>query len=40
MVMISFLSFVCGLVMDTLSRARKEIKRLAYLSIQPPRRTM
>ena len=30
---ISFLSFVCGLVMDSLSHARKEAKRLAYLSI-------
>ncbi len=34
LVMISFLSFVCGLIMDSLSRARKEAKRLAYLAIR------
>ena len=33
LVMISLLCEVCGLVMDSLSRARKETKRLAYLSI-------
>jgi len=36
LVMLSFLAFVCGLIMDSLSRARKETKRLAYLSIQAP----
>jgi len=35
LVMLSFLSLVCGLVLDSLSRARKEAKRLAYLSIGP-----
>jgi glycosyltransferase involved in cell wall biosynthesis len=35
LVMMSFLSLVCGLVLDSLSRARKEAKRLAYLSIGP-----
>ena len=34
LVMLSFLSQVCGLVLDSLSRARKEAKRLAYLSIR------
>ena len=33
LVMISFLCQACGLIMDSLSRARKETKRLAYLSI-------
>jgi hypothetical protein len=33
LVMISLLCQVCGLIMDSLSRARKETKRLAYLSI-------
>ena len=33
LVMISFLSLTCGLMLDSLSRARKESKRLAYLSI-------
>jgi len=32
-VLISFLSFVCGLVLDSVSRARKETKRIAYLSV-------
>ncbi len=31
--MISFLSFVCGLILDSVARARKETKRLAYLAI-------
>jgi len=31
--MVSFLSFVCGLVLDSVARGRKEIKRLAYLSV-------
>jgi glycosyltransferase involved in cell wall biosynthesis len=33
LVMVSFLSFVCGLVLDSVARGRKEIKRLAYLSV-------
>jgi glycosyltransferase involved in cell wall biosynthesis len=38
----SFLSLTCGLVLDTVTRGRKESKRLAYLSIpirfpRPPR---
>ncbi len=40
LMMISFLSFVCGLLMDSLSRARKETKRVAYLSIPPPHRNV
>jgi glycosyltransferase involved in cell wall biosynthesis len=32
-VLLSFLSFVCGLVLDTVTRGRKEMKRLAYLAI-------
>ena len=34
-VMLSFLSFVCGLILDSVSRSRKESKRLAYLSVPP-----
>ncbi len=30
---LSFLSFACGLILDTVSRGRAESKRLAYLSI-------
>ena len=29
----AFLAFVCGLVLDSVSRGRKELKRLAYLAI-------
>ena len=32
-VLLSFLSFVCGLVLDTVTRGRRELKRLAYLAI-------
>lgn len=32
-VLAGFLSFVCGLVLDSVSRGRKELKRLAYLAI-------
>jgi hypothetical protein len=32
LVLLSFLSFVCGLILDSVTRGRKEMKRLAYLS--------
>jgi len=32
--MLSFLALVCGLILDSVSRGRKEVKRLAYLSIK------
>lgn len=35
-VMLSFLALTCGLIMDSISRGRKEAKRLAYLSMRPP----
>jgi glycosyltransferase involved in cell wall biosynthesis len=31
----AFLSLVCGLVLDTVTRGRQEMKRLAYLSLRP-----
>jgi glycosyltransferase involved in cell wall biosynthesis len=34
-VLLSFLSFCCGLILDSVSRGRKEIKRLAYLGTSP-----
>ena len=37
--MLSFLSLVCGLVLDSVSRARKEIKRIAYLAAGSPNST-
>jgi glycosyltransferase involved in cell wall biosynthesis len=33
LVLLSFLSMACGLILDSVSRGRKEMKRLAYLSI-------
>lgn len=33
LVMLSFLSLVCGLILDSVARGRKEIKRMIYLSI-------
>jgi glycosyltransferase involved in cell wall biosynthesis len=35
-VLLSFLSLVCGLILDSVSRGRKELKRLAYLAIPAP----
>ena len=32
-VLLSFLSMVCGLVLDSVARGRKEAKRMTYLSI-------
>jgi glycosyltransferase involved in cell wall biosynthesis len=36
LVLVSFLSFVCGLILDTVTRGRKEAKRIAYLSVPGP----
>ena len=36
LVLLSFLSFAAGLILDSVARGRKEIKRLAYLAIPPP----
>ncbi len=33
LVLLGFLSFVCGLVLDSVARGRKELKRLAYLAV-------
>ena len=35
LVLLAFLSLGCGLVLDSVSRGRKEMKRLAYLAIPP-----
>lgn len=35
LLLLSFLSLVCGLVLDSVAHARREIKRLAYLSLAP-----
>jgi uncharacterized membrane protein YedE/YeeE len=36
LVMVASLSFVCGLILDTVVRGRREVKRLAYLSHAAP----
>lgn len=36
LVLLSFLAFVCGLVLDTVTRGRLEAKRTAYLAIPAP----
>ena len=36
LVLLSALSFVTGLILDTVTRGRREIKRLAYLANPPP----
>ena len=33
LVMLSFLSLVCGLILDSVARGRKEAKRMTYLAI-------
>ena len=35
-VLLSFLSLACGLILDSVARGRKEIKRLAYLALAAP----
>ena len=37
MMITGFLSLTCGLILDTVTRGRHEMKRLAYLRIAPPR---
>ena len=35
LVLLSSLTLVCGMVLDSVERGRKEMKRLAYLAIPP-----
>ncbi len=37
LVLLSFLSLACGLILDTVTRGRKEAKRIAYLAVPGPR---
>ena len=34
--LLSFLSLTCGLILDTVTRGRREMKRLRYLEIPAP----
>ena len=36
LVLLSALSFVAGLILDTVTRGRREMRRLAYLAVPPP----
>ena len=36
LVLLSFLSLACGLILDTVTRGRKEAKRIAYLAVPGP----
>ncbi|MGC8468279.1 MAG: glycosyltransferase [Acetobacteraceae bacterium] len=36
LVLLSFLSLACGLILDSVARGRREAKRMAYLRIPPP----
>jgi hypothetical protein len=36
LVMLSFLSVACGLILDSVARGRREMKRLLYLAIPGP----
>ena len=44
MMLLAFLSLTCGLILDTVTRGRIELKRLQYLSVplrfNPPRLTL
>ena len=35
LVLLSFLGFACGLILDTVTRGRQEAKRIAYLALRP-----
>jgi glycosyltransferase involved in cell wall biosynthesis len=37
LMLLAFLSLVCGLILDTVTRGRREMKRLAYLALSAPR---
>ncbi len=38
--LLAFLSVVCGLILDTVTRGRREMKRLAYLQVAAPREAL
>jgi glycosyltransferase involved in cell wall biosynthesis len=40
LMLLAFLALVCGLILDTVTRARREIKRLAYLAQPAPRSSL
>jgi hypothetical protein len=36
LMILAFLSLFCGLILDTVVRGRRELRRLAYLALRPP----
>ena len=36
LMIVAFMSFMCGLILDTVVRGRREVRRLAYLALPPP----
>ena len=34
--LLGIVSLSCGLILDTVTRGRREVKRLAYLALKPP----
>jgi glycosyltransferase involved in cell wall biosynthesis len=36
LVLLAIVSLSCGLILDTVTRGRREVKRLAYLALRPP----
>jgi hypothetical protein len=36
LMILSFLAFSCGLILDSVARGRRELKRLAYLAVRAP----
>jgi glycosyltransferase involved in cell wall biosynthesis len=40
LMLLAFLSLVCGLILDTVTRARREIKRIAYLAQPAPKSSL
>jgi hypothetical protein len=36
LVLLGIVSLSCGLILDTVTRGRREVKRLAYLGLRPP----
>ena len=35
LMLLGFLSLACGLILDTVTRGRRELRRLAYLQVSP-----
>jgi len=35
LVILSFLALTCGLILDSVARGRREVRRLAYLALPP-----